>query len=243
MTEWSDVPALVEGLREPTELKRLLRQRVQEAHAELRRERGEVTRPEDTYDMQRRLGQALDLFGGYATAFKDITALIKQLIEEELVDAVGESDGVPNQGITVPDAEGDVRLSLDMGNKHVIDEAQVMTVVGHHLAEAIMPALVDMFAEASAIGENAHKSNVAQMGEAIGVVLQRAKHNLTVLVTATWQTLALDLGKVELQVSKVKAYANGIARRGDDQGAAVVNSAITTTQSYKGVKFERKGPT
>ena len=49
--------------------------------------------------------------------------------------------------------------------------------------------------------------------------------------------------KVELQVSKVKAYANGIARRGDDQGAAVVNSAITTTQSYKGVKFERKGPT
>jgi hypothetical protein len=123
------VPALVDGLHQPTELKRLLKERVQQAYMELSRLRGPVHVPEDTWDMLRRIGGAHDLFKGYQAAFAEAVKLLKQLMEEELVDAVGEQDGIPNQGMTVPDSEGDIRLSRDEPRVYEIDLDQLLAVL------------------------------------------------------------------------------------------------------------------
>lgn len=208
--QWSQVPALVDGLREPTELKRALRERVQLAYSTLARERGEVHVPEDTFDMQRRLGGAHDLFKGYQAAFAEVVKLLKQLMEEELLEAVGEQDGIPNQGLTVPDTEGDIRLSRDEPKVYEIDLDQLMAV--------LVSALQN---EASKRGEV----------ENLGLV------DWTVHATAMTM---LSWGKFEPQVSKVRAYAATLARNGDDRASSIVSGAITEKNPYKGVKFERR---
>lgn len=53
----------------------------------------------------------------------------------------------------------------------------------------------------------------------------------------------LELGRFTLQVSKVKAYAQGLSRVHADDLASMFTSAIRRTQTYNGVKPERKKPT
>lgn len=206
---WNQVPALVEGLSQPTELKRALKERVQRAYMELSRQRGPVHVPQDTFDMQRRLGGAHDLFKGYQAAFADVVKLLKQLMEEELVEAVGEQEGIPNQALTVPDVEGDIRLSRDEPTTYAIDLDQLVGVLTGQMLDS-----------AASIGMD--------RAEAIA-------YTVTSVVAAlrSW-------GKVEPQVSKVRAYADTLARNGDDQASSVVSGAITQSTPYKGIKFERK---
>lgn len=209
-TEWSQVPALVEGLREPVTLKRELLQRIQEAYAELSRERGAVHVPEDTFALQRLLGIERDRFTQYAAVFGAVVKLLKQLMEEELVEAVGEQDGIPNQGLTVPDGEGDIRLSLDNPRVYSIDLDQIRAVI------------ID---QACYYGsDSANRLDLIESG-----------------ANAAMDAL-LALGKFELQVSKVKAYAATLARSGRDKESSIVTGAITETHPYKGIKFERKDP-
>lgn len=211
--QWSQVPALVDGLREPTELKRALRERVQLAYSTLARERGEVHVPEDTFDMQRRLGGAHDLFKGYQAAFAEVVKLLKQLMEEELVEAVGEQDGIPNQGLTVPDTEGDIRLSRDEPKVYEIDLDQLV---------GVLVGVLEL--------------ETAKTGLAFAAVegVERTVH-CTVKTLLSW-------GKFEPQVSKVKAYAATLARNGDDRASSIVTGAITEKSPYRGVKFERRKP-
>jgi hypothetical protein len=219
-TEWSQVPALVEGLREPVILKRELVRRIQEAYAALAGERGAVHVPEDTFAMQRRLGTTRDQFTGYMAAFRDAVGLLKQLMEEELVEAVGEQDGIPNQGLTVPDAEGDIRLSLDTPRVYSIDLDQVRTTILENVLR-----------------------NVDLMDVADGTApTTRQLYDLVEVSVEEATTRLLSLGKFELQVSKVKAYAATLARAGLDKQSSVVSGAISETHPYKGVKFERKTP-
>ena len=212
MSEWSQVPALVEGIKyEPSVLKRELVRRIQEAYAALTADR-QVHVPEDTYAMQRRLGTTRDQFTGYMAAFQDAVKLLGQLMEEELVEAVGEQDGIPMQGLTVPDAEGDIQLTLDISKVYSIDLDQILAVIEDQVYD---------FCEKSGEAEN--------LGLIPGVANQ-----------AMNQLLAL--GKFELQVSKVRAYAATLARAGLDTEASIVTGAISERTPYKGVKFERKDP-
>jgi len=208
---WSQVPALVDGLNQPTELKRLLKERVQQAYMDLSRLRGPVHVPEDTWDMHRRLGGAHDLFKGYQAAFAEVVKLLKQIMEEELVEAVGEQDGIPNQGMTIPDPEGDIRLSRDEPITYAIDLDQLLAVLTDQVLKHIDDKMLSGY-------------------EACDTAIQ---------VTA--ETL-LSWGKFEPQVSKVRAYAATLARNGDDQAASIVSGAITQSNPYRGVKFERKQP-
>jgi hypothetical protein len=205
----------VSGLREPTELRRELRTRIQEAYALLARERGEVHVPEDTFDMQRRLGAERDRFAAYGAAFTDAVKLLKQLMEEELAEAVGEQEGVPNQGLTIPDAEGDIRLSLDTSNVYEIDVDQIVGVFGAEYLRNLPENYPDGQADLDQL--------------------------VTGLVFATFE-LVTSLGKFEPQVSKVKRYAATLARSGRDRESSVVTGAISETHPYKGVRFERKSP-
>lgn len=134
---WTQVPALVDGLHQPTEFKRLIRERVQQAYAELYRLRGPVHVPEDTWDMVRRIGGAHDLFKDYQAAFGDAVKLLKQLMEEELIGAVGEQDGIPNQGMTVPDGEGDIHLSRDEPRTYEIDVDQLVGVLAGQIDDTL----------------------------------------------------------------------------------------------------------
>lgn len=209
---WAQVPALVDGLRHPTELQRLLKEQVQQAYMTLSRQRGPVHVPEDTWDMLRRIGSAYDLFKGYQAAFGDVVKLLRQLAEEELVEAVGEQDGIPNQGMTVPDAEGDIRLSRDEPKTYEIDVDQLVAVLVSTLETE--HALV-------------FPGGGVTDAEPVELIVKQ-----TIEAVLSW-------GKFEPQVSKVRAYAATLARNGDDQGSSIVSGAITVQNPYKGVKFER----
>lgn len=119
----------VRGLPDPTDLRKALRAAVDRAYLASVTARGEVTRPEDTFDVQRSLAAVRELFTDYARVFSDMRKLIGQLQEEQLIDAVGEQAGVPNQPITVPDPEGDVRLGLQLDKVYSFDTEQLITVV------------------------------------------------------------------------------------------------------------------
>lgn len=210
---WANVPALVDNMPAPVELRRELVNRINEAYYELAKQRGEVHTPEDTFAMQRRLGGTRDQFSGYLDAFKAVTALLKELQEEELVLAVGEQNGVPNQGLTIPDAEGDIRISLDTPKTYSIDLDQLIAVLINNLLDA---------------DPNADDHRV---GATIEATVRE-----TVAALQGW-------GKVEPQVTKVRAWAATLARNGRDQDASVVTGAITESTPYRGVKFARKDPT
>lgn len=211
-SEWDQVPATVRGLHQPEELTRLLRLRVQEAWHAMQEARGEVTRPEDTFDMQRRLTGTVELFKGYARAFSEATKTVGQLQEEELVTAVGEQDGLPIQALIIPDPDGDITVRPAFDTGYEIDLDQVLAIlVGEYGAQ--LPELPDDAANA-----------------------------VTSILAQALETL-LTLGKFELQVSKVKAYAATLARGGSDIASSVVTSAIRKTPpKYKGVTVTRKEP-
>lgn len=214
--KWGDVPALVEGLRAPDQLGRELVQRVQEAYAELYKQRGQVHTPEDTFAMVRLLGIERDRFTNYGAAFTKVVKLLKQLMEEELVEAVGEQDGIPNQALTVPDSEGDIRLSLDTPRVYSIDMDQLLAVHYGHM----LNGLPEDFPDGSWSSREEFARHIAAV---------------TMVTILSW-------GKFEPQVSKVRAYAATLARSGDDKSSSVVSGAITEEHPYKGVRFERKDP-
>lgn len=206
---WSTVPALVENLPRPNLLQAQLKQNIQEAYAALYLERGTVHLPEDTFDMQRRLARTEELFKGYVTAFNAARQTLAQLREEELIEARGEQDGIPLDGMTVPDMEGDIRITLDAPTVYDIDMDQLVAVLIANLIKAA-PVAGDIDLIHYAVTE-------------------------TVAALREW-------GKVEPQVSKVKAWGATLARNGRDQDAATVRGAISKRNPYRGVKFERKAP-
>jgi hypothetical protein len=185
---------------------------------------GGVLSPADTFRMQRYMQEVSEKLGDYERAFKAVRGYIKLLVEEVLADAVGEQDGVPTEGLTVPDRDGDIRISLDTTREHTIN------------ADMLLPAFASMFAEQhadavmnAAVGEN---NGTAQQGAAVGVAVAEA------IVDAL--SNVGQLGKFEPQVSKVRAYAKDLARNGEDRAASIVAAAITTKTTYNGVKVERK---
>lgn len=124
-------PAVLPGLNIPSphrlrvtieeELSRLIR--------EARAERGEVQLPEETYPLVRALVASHELLSDYASAFKKAASTAQQEVESELLDAVGEQEGQPVSGMTVPDARGDIRVSLDTANEYDIDMDALRNVV------------------------------------------------------------------------------------------------------------------
>src|SRR5687768_14344773 len=63
--------------------------------AQLREARGDVVAPEDVYEAVRWAQGIAESFHEYGRAFAGAAVLVGQYAEEELVDAVGEQDGIP----------------------------------------------------------------------------------------------------------------------------------------------------
>lgn len=202
----------VGGLPDPTDLRRAIRAAVDSAYLEAVQARGAVNVPADTFDLQRKLAAALELFKAYQRAFGDAVRLIGQLQEEQLIDAVGEQAGVPNQPLTVPDPEGDVRLGLQIDKVYSFDTEQLITVVSTHITESSL---------------------------ALASLLPAVREQVRAEI-ANGIRLFLSLGKFEGQVSKVRSYAADLAREGCDDLASVVSGTIRDFTTYKGIKYERQ---
>lgn len=208
------MPALVQHMPAPDVLLTELKTRINQAYYDLVQERGPVHTPQDTFSMQRKIGGELDRFGSYKRAFEAAIKLLKELQAEELIEAVGEQDGVPNQALTIPDAEGDIRLSNDAPSVYNIDTQQLLAVI---------------FTQVAATAQR----------------LREEGHDFDEILSQTFEgsmATLMALGKFEPQVSKVRAWADSLARDGNDRDSSVVSGAITKKTPYKGVKFERKAP-
>lgn len=201
-------------LPDPTQLRQQLTESLRTHSARLRKERGVVTGPEDCYDLIRRLAAVQERMGDYSRAFLAVGRSAKDEQEEELASAVGEQDGIPTSNLRVPTAGGDVLLRRDLVNEHEIDIRQVVAVLAAMVAD-----------EWHTIGLDRNPPQIQIRPEkfAIEVTLR-----------------ALELvGAAKPKVTQVRALADTLARRGDDQLAKIARDAIRTTQTYKGIKVER----
>lgn len=226
MSELEPLPSVIGGMIEPQHLKRKILAAVQEGYAALAEARGEVTVAEDTFDVQRRLTDARERLKGYADAFNDGAKMVSTLQEEELVDAVGEQDGIPMSGLTVPDPQGDIRITVNNENSYDVDTDQLLAAVA---ARALIGPSGRPVADSLRAVVEGDERDPDDLEDILHSLLLGALRQL------------LRAGKFTPQVTKVKAYAAELSRSGRDDLAAIVSGALTKTTTYKGVTVNRKG--
>lgn len=186
-----------------------------------RARRGVVQMPEDTWAMHRSLARVIETCGEYGRAFTAAAKEARQVAEEELITAVGEQEGQPNQGMTVPDADGDVVIGLDTVNTHTYDPDALFAAVAFEVIESM-----DVVKWVRSIESGTMDSDVA---DGLASMLVLALQRLT------------ELGKFEPQVTKVNKFTSELARMGGTDGVvSSVTSSHTVRSVYKGVKVERK---
>lgn len=109
-----------ETLPDAQDLKRHLTGQLNRVLADARRNRVVAT-PEDTWPLVRSLTDAHDVLTRYGKVFREVAQVVKAEVEEELLEAVHEQNGVPISGMTVPDSAGDIVIDRDAPNVYDID--------------------------------------------------------------------------------------------------------------------------
>lgn len=186
-----------------------------------RERRGDVSLPEDTWPMHRALASVVETCGEYGRAFVTAAKEAGLVAEEELIDVVGEQDGVPNQGMTVPDPDGDVVISLDIRRGHDYDLDALFSAVAFEVLETMEPVAALRRIDAGTMDRD----------------LEEMLANLLVLAMGR----LCELGKFTPQVTKVKAFTDTVGRMdGADGVVSTVTSTHKVSSDYRGVKVERK---
>lgn len=225
------LPESVRALPAPPEFAKLLREWLEEQIIAARKARGEVTSSEDVFDLVRSLQRTREVLGDYARALTSAANVAGQEIEEDLKYAVGEQQGIPNSGLTVPDTDGtDIKITLDMPGTHTIDKDEVLPAVA-----------AEVLYQYDAV------TGAANLGVAVALATDDqeqavAKANLEAFladVLVHGMNASHALGSFSLQVSKVKAFAKTLAGRGEDALASVVSKAIRTTKDFRSIKVTR----
>jgi hypothetical protein len=184
-----------------------------------------VAAPEDTYPLQRRLAAVEETAKDYGRAFSEFARDVRAVVEEELADAVGEQDGIPMSGLTVPDTDGtDLKITLDARNEYDVDRDALFPALAYAVLSEQSDAISAMFrAEFTGDGDTAQAALVGLLTYAMG--------------------RAVNHGRFEPRVSKVRATAKELARQpGGDVLAGTVTDAIRKTVLYRGVRVERTQP-
>lgn len=177
----------------------------------MRSERGSVHQPEDTYPLVRALTRADDVLSDMESAISSVRTRIRGALEEELVEAVGEQDGIPAGSVSVPVDGTVVKIGAKYENRYDIDTGQV---VG-----AVVAALADEWGDQAT-------ADPAQF--ALAAVEQVIDPDSGIL------------GKVSAKPTKVRALVAALAARELDPLAAVARSAIgQPVRTYKGVDVQR----
>lgn len=223
------LPPTVASLPSPREFGRLLREWMESEILRVRAERGEVNTPEDTFELVRSLQRLRELLQEYAHTMTSVANIAAQEVQEELLNAVGEQDGVPLSGLTVPDLDGtEIKMSINAPRTHHIDQATVLDVL---VADALDSLDVINATVEHAVAMALDPETAADSREQLETILAGA---LRVAIDR-----ALELGTYSQQVTKVKAFAKRLAGAGQDKLAGVVTASIKTTTEYSGIKVAR----
>lgn len=222
--ELEPLPSIFDKLPTASDLKRQVLTAIDTGYSQLAEARGAVTRPEDTYEVQRRLAGAVDTLTEFEKAFRDGRKALNAYQKDEFELALGDREVQPRESMTVPDAEGDLRVSADTENKYAIDVDELASV-------AIASTMGSL---ASWVTDIVNGDDEVPPDRLEGVLVDAMLNAINAL---------LQCGKFEPQVTRTRAYADTLAREGNDPLAAAVNSAIKKTVKLKGVKVERKFPT
>lgn len=223
----------VKNLPAPAEFARILREWLDAEILAARELRGTVDRPEDTHALVRSLQGVVETFGEYSRAFGTAAGVAKQVLAEELGTAVGEQNGIPNQGMTVPDLDGTmIKMALDTVNSHAID------------LDVIRPALAELILATTEITEDLQ---AAALDAALAMPDDRpaatgALHALLARVLVYAMTEHDRFGKPSVGVTAVRKLAKDLGALGDDKLAGAVTGAIRKTTDAKGVKVTREQP-
>lgn len=221
--ELEPLPTLFGTLPTPTDLKRQVLEAIDGGYNTLVRARGEVTRPEDTYEVQRRLASAVETLTAFEGAFSAGRKALNSYQKDEFELALGDREITPRESMSVPDREGDLRVAADTSNSYDIDAEALMSVA----VASTMGSLVSWVTD---IVNGDDETPPDQLESVLVNAMLDAMHAL------------VQCGKFEPQVTKTRAYADTLAREGFDSLAAAVNTTIKQTVKLKGVKVERKAP-
>lgn len=204
------------GLPTPHDTKTFLTERLNEAVVRVRTERT-VHSPEDTYALIRSVQGVSELIAEYGNAFKAVAATGKKILEEELFEAVGEQDGIPLSGLTVPHRQGgDIRIGVKTKNDYFFDMNQVVA--------ALTALVASEWQDAHAVGATDITPASEPEQFAISVAMR-----------------ALELmGASQPKVTQVKRVAHDLSASGDDKLARVVLDAIGKNRKFEGITVERK---
>ncbi|HEY2101421.1 MAG TPA: hypothetical protein VGH72_33495 [Pseudonocardia sp.] len=228
MTDSDETALVLGGQTLPTarNIRTVLREQIEAGVITERRRRGDVHQPEDTFPMQRSLADVIRACLEYRDAFDFARKEALAIAEEELITAVGDQDGIPASPLTVPDAEGDVKITLDTQNEYDIDPDALRSAVAFAVLSDSAELIERLFRE------DIRQTPDQDWDEREGILAQLITDALTMLGT---------LGKFTPQVSKVRAFAAELARTpGGDGVSSTVSSSIRKNVRYRGVKVERK---
>lgn len=217
-------PAVLEALPNAEAVKRQLLNAFDTEYDLMVKARGDVTRKEDVYATTRKVASWVDQAKDLKAVFEAGRKHGLAILEDELVAAVGEQDGIPNEdSLTVPDVAGDIVVKANTTNVYHIDtDALVSATIAVHLGGGEVQELVDIV--------NGDHETIAP---------DQFEDTLAEIISGVASSL-LECGKFEPQVTKVRAYAEAIARGGHDSLAAVVSDAVRKTRKIDGVTMKRK---
>ena len=200
------------GLPEPGKVRAGLQEQFDRAVAKERERRGEVRRPSDTWVMVRAVEGFRTLVGDYARALTSVADDAKSVLEEELFEAHGEQDGIPNGPLQVPGDGEVITVKAKTQNEYDIDSFQVM---------AALAAL-----EAKRWQGDPTVPDPADDPERFGMAVAMAALRM--------------MGAADLKVTRVKALAMELGLAGEDGLSQVVSDAIRKRRVFKGIDVQHK---
>jgi hypothetical protein len=222
-------PAFRQGtMPAPHDLVGILRENLHVLVLELRQARGEVHAPEDVYVPVRRLGALAEGLQDYGRAFTKVAGEVREFIQDELEEAVGEQDGVPNSGMRVPDVDGtDLKIELDIRNEYNISLGPVLTGAALFTRENA-PGLLGF---ALADWEMADDGRMLVSEEALLAMMSEGMRTL------------IACGQFKPQITKVRAMATEIARIDPKTASTITNMLKRAKRTdFRGVKVKREQP-
>lgn len=220
---------------DPADLTRFLRARLEALVLAGRAARGEVTVPEDAWPLLRSVATVQEQLDQYSRAFREVSREARGYLLDELVDVVGEQDGIPVSGVEVPDDGDVIKIGRDIVRTFAVDmDALAKAAALLEVDDPTGPALEVI---RSALDAHAATGNLTEDElTAEGQWMQGRFVEFAVAVVAA----VLRTGKFEPQTTKVKAFTTHLGQRGMDDLAASVSSTVHRTDTFRGVTVKRE---
>jgi hypothetical protein len=210
----TDLPDLIPvGMPTQAQLTQHLRARLHET-VERQRAGRTVSAPEDVYTALLQLARIHETLTDYSRALSTIAKEALGFAEDDLIEAVREQEGVPLSGLEVPDPDG-TTVAVTPDHRAAAYEFDLEA-----LLTAVVLEVCDWWA---------------------GTELDGPEPDAPAVVRKALDTL-LDLGKFEPKITKVRAFADQVARTDPQASKAVRQAGKRKPGKYQGVRITRHEP-